>query len=327
MATPRKALTRQGQLSDEVELYHRTYTTLLRSSGETLLRVLESAHRTMGVEPAPAGRRRRAGPRRLHLRLPAPAGHDLAGARRGDGAGPRAGRGLDAARGARPAPPLVRHGRRPPRRAAGLDVGPRRRHPDARRLPDRVEQDPRPRARGRRAARRRRRSGRGAGRDGGGLGAPAAGLGRRPRGRPGQRRRAPAEPAHPPARRLGDRLRADDAALVAAGAGRARRATGRCTWSRRTCTRSSTSSRAGRASTTDEIRDWVVRAGPPELRAELEAFDAGHAEGAWENFLYYAARGYFDSDESMHDRRAGVRARRRRPPPLEPHGAARSPRR
>src|SRR3954464_13242105 len=36
-----------GQLSDEVELYHRTYTTLLRSSGETLLRVLESAHRTM----------------------------------------------------------------------------------------------------------------------------------------------------------------------------------------------------------------------------------------------------------------------------------------
>src|SRR5215212_7086692 len=47
MATPRKALTRQGQLSDEVELYHRTYTTLLRSSGETLLRVLESAHRTM----------------------------------------------------------------------------------------------------------------------------------------------------------------------------------------------------------------------------------------------------------------------------------------
>ena len=37
-----------GQLSDEVELYHRTYTTVLRSSGETLLRVLESAHRTMG---------------------------------------------------------------------------------------------------------------------------------------------------------------------------------------------------------------------------------------------------------------------------------------
>ena len=34
--------------SDEVELYHRTYTTLLRSSGETRLRVLEPAHRAMG---------------------------------------------------------------------------------------------------------------------------------------------------------------------------------------------------------------------------------------------------------------------------------------
>src|SRR6059058_5391610 len=36
------------RLSDEVELYQRTYTTLLRSSGETQLRVLESSHRAMG---------------------------------------------------------------------------------------------------------------------------------------------------------------------------------------------------------------------------------------------------------------------------------------
>jgi hypothetical protein len=36
------------RLSDEVELYMRTYTTLLRSSGETHLRVLESSHRAMG---------------------------------------------------------------------------------------------------------------------------------------------------------------------------------------------------------------------------------------------------------------------------------------
>jgi hypothetical protein len=36
-----------GQVSGEVELYHRTYTTLLRSSGETLLRVLEPSHRAM----------------------------------------------------------------------------------------------------------------------------------------------------------------------------------------------------------------------------------------------------------------------------------------
>jgi hypothetical protein len=38
----------RGRLSDEVELYQRTYNTLLRSSGETHLRVLEPAHRAMG---------------------------------------------------------------------------------------------------------------------------------------------------------------------------------------------------------------------------------------------------------------------------------------
>jgi hypothetical protein len=37
-----------GRLSDEIELYQRTYSTLLRSSGETLLRVLESSHRAIG---------------------------------------------------------------------------------------------------------------------------------------------------------------------------------------------------------------------------------------------------------------------------------------
>jgi hypothetical protein len=37
-----------GRLSDEVELYQRTYNTLLRSSGETALRVLEPAHRAIG---------------------------------------------------------------------------------------------------------------------------------------------------------------------------------------------------------------------------------------------------------------------------------------
>ena len=45
-----------GLASDEVELYHRTYTTLLRSSGETLLRVLEPSHAVDELEPAPAGR-------------------------------------------------------------------------------------------------------------------------------------------------------------------------------------------------------------------------------------------------------------------------------
>ena len=37
-----------SNLSDEVELYQRTYSTLLRSSGETRLRVLESSHIAMG---------------------------------------------------------------------------------------------------------------------------------------------------------------------------------------------------------------------------------------------------------------------------------------
>src|ERR1700749_1292635 len=35
-------------LSDEIELYQRTYNTLLRSSGETHLRVLEASHRAIG---------------------------------------------------------------------------------------------------------------------------------------------------------------------------------------------------------------------------------------------------------------------------------------
>jgi hypothetical protein len=52
MAVARLALTRPSdraeRLSDEVELYQRTYTTMLRSSGETHLRVLEPSHRAMG---------------------------------------------------------------------------------------------------------------------------------------------------------------------------------------------------------------------------------------------------------------------------------------
>jgi hypothetical protein len=52
VAVARLALTSPGEggarLSDDVELYQRTYTTLLRSSGETQLRVLEPSHRAMG---------------------------------------------------------------------------------------------------------------------------------------------------------------------------------------------------------------------------------------------------------------------------------------
>jgi hypothetical protein len=52
VAVARLALTSfadgEVRLSDEVELYVRTYTTLLRSSGETQLRVLEQSHMAMG---------------------------------------------------------------------------------------------------------------------------------------------------------------------------------------------------------------------------------------------------------------------------------------
>jgi hypothetical protein len=52
MPVARLALTASGDngssLSDEIELYQRTYTTLLRSSGETHLRVLEPSHRAIG---------------------------------------------------------------------------------------------------------------------------------------------------------------------------------------------------------------------------------------------------------------------------------------
>ncbi len=52
MAVARLAITRAldsaPRLSDEIELYQRTYTTLLRSSGETALRVLEPSHTAIG---------------------------------------------------------------------------------------------------------------------------------------------------------------------------------------------------------------------------------------------------------------------------------------
>src|SRR3954447_12590505 len=46
-SSPASGAAEGGRVSDEAELYHRTYSTLLRSSGETLLRVLEPSHRAM----------------------------------------------------------------------------------------------------------------------------------------------------------------------------------------------------------------------------------------------------------------------------------------
>jgi len=48
LSPPAPSHVAPSNLSDEVELYQRTYSTLLRSSGETRLRVLESSHMAMG---------------------------------------------------------------------------------------------------------------------------------------------------------------------------------------------------------------------------------------------------------------------------------------
>ena len=160
MAVARLACDRRSEgavgLSDEVELYQRTYTTLLRSSGETHLRVLEPSHRAIGSSLHPLAAQRRDRPRRLHLRDPPPARRDRrrparrhGPAVRGAGQRRAAGRLVGRGRGAGAAAALVRRRGGHARGAAGQRLRPRRPAADARRLPDRVEQDPRAPARGR----------------------------------------------------------------------------------------------------------------------------------------------------------------------------------
>ena len=45
---PAQPAPEETALFDAVEVYHRTYTTILRSSGETQLRVFEHSHKAMG---------------------------------------------------------------------------------------------------------------------------------------------------------------------------------------------------------------------------------------------------------------------------------------
>jgi hypothetical protein len=42
----------------------------------------------------------------------------------------------------------------------------------------------------------------------------------------------------------------------------------------------------------EELVAWVRRDGPRDLREEVRAFDDGATRGSWENFLYYAARDF-----------------------------------
>ncbi len=50
-----------------------------------------------------------------------------------------------------------------------------------------------------------------------------------------------------------------------------------------------------------EITDWVIESDDPDLKPELERFRAGDAEGSWENFLYFAAREYFSAQPEESD--------------------------
>jgi hypothetical protein len=54
-----------------------------------------------------------------------------------------------------------------------------------------------------------------------------------------------------------------------------------------------------------EVTDWVERDGPADLRAELAAFRDGRTDGSWENFLYFSARDFFEAQPaSMKERRS-----------------------
>ena len=300
-----------GRLSDEVELYQRTYSTLLRSSGETALRVLESSHRAMGssLHPLAASDEPDLGAFIYAIRrLPdAIAGADLVimgqeaevFARNGiqidewdeaDAPARRrrwhdSGQGMHAVLLASASdvddliPTLVAfqiewNKLRVRQRAAGWP-------PEQRAL-----------ARGMRA---------GAGRLGRGLVAPARGLGRRA---------STSGCSLIAERRMNLRVRMLGGTQV--GYARmtrrwwtpvhdaARRAgpdrPARCTWSARTPTAWSTSRPGSRASARQSLVEFVETLPESDiLREELAAFREGRTEGSWENFLYFVARLYFDS--------------------------------
>ena len=59
----------------------------------------------------------------------------------------------------------------------------------------------------------------------------------------------------------------------------------------------------------DELITFVERGPNSELREELSAFRDGRTPGSWENYLYFVARDYFDSDAQRRAaRRTGERA-------------------
>ena len=240
VAVARLALTTfadgEVRLSDEVELYQRTYMTLLAlERGDGAARARALAHGD-GIEPASAGRQRGARPRCVPLRGPPPAGRHRRRRARGDGPGHRGadgqrlpGRFLAGGRGARPPAPVVRQRHRHARSAARQHLGRRRPGADAGRLPDRVEQDPGAHTRRRLASRERlpRRTARGVRArtrwQRRGLGAPARRLGRDLRRADAADRPEATVAADSDARGHAHRLRAPHPAVVGAGQRQARR--------------------------------------------------------------------------------------------------------
>ncbi len=58
----------------------------------------------------------------------------------------------------------------------------------------------------------------------------------------------------------------------------------------------------------DELVRWLEREGPEDLREELAMFRDGRTRGSWENFLYFLARDYFDAfPERAEERHAAER--------------------
>ena len=57
----------------------------------------------------------------------------------------------------------------------------------------------------------------------------------------------------------------------------------------------------------EQIVAWLDASGPRDLREELDLFRSGRSQGSWENFLYFAARDYYDALPSDAPRRTTER--------------------
>ena len=277
-------------MPSDVELYQRTYSTLLRSRGETKLRILESSHVAIesslhplagaedldlgaflyATQRLPAtiyqGRARRHGPggRAVRQRRPATLNdwptQEGPARRRQWHEGPDGHVGRPAVLAPRDVDDLI-----PTLVAYQIEWNKLRRKLNAIGWPQAAG----PARRGGVLARPRRLDR--------GLGAPPGGVGHRVRAAPRRGRRDQPLAPRPDARRLADRLRAPDPPLVDARpprprAGRHRPRRADLLRLAPTPTPWSTSSPATPAPRESQLVEWVERAGPNDLKEELAAF-------------------------------------------------------